>query len=97
MYTYIRFYFSRSNFCIAAWNLYNINFPAPDTLQVVVPNDHHMQEHMLVGQEYYVLLDEGAVTGPGPCYLPSAAVDDPHFYRAFYGQLPSEYVINSDG
>ncbi|XP_038052768.1 uncharacterized protein LOC119725434 [Patiria miniata] len=66
----------------------NVHFPAPDTMQVVVPAT--LKALLARGQVFHVLLDEGVVTGPGPRYAPSAAVTDPDFYKVLYSGLVYE-------
>ncbi|XP_038062894.1 uncharacterized protein LOC119733385 isoform X2 [Patiria miniata] len=91
-YAYARFYESSGwwRMSIPTWVLYNVRFSALDTLQVLVrdqPPD--MPSYLPIGQEYYVLLDEGAVNGAAPCYIPSAAVNDTYLCRAVYGVAPN--------
>ena len=64
-----------------------VNLLSPDTMQIVVPHYHLWMEN-----EYYILLEEGVVWGPEPCILPSVAVEDPYFYRLFYGYLSSMFA-----
>ncbi|XP_038062575.1 uncharacterized protein LOC119733066 [Patiria miniata] len=87
---YAKFYYSNGKWqlSIPTWLPYNIRYPAPDTLQVLV-RPYVGSLFPPIGQAHYVLLDGGAVNGPGPCHLPSAAVSDPYLCRAVYGTLPS--------
>ncbi|XP_038062553.1 ZP domain-containing protein-like [Patiria miniata] len=65
-----------------------VRFPAPDTLQLLLRDRLYGQMSLPVGTEYHFILGEGAVKGPAPCYVPSAALNDPYLSRAVYGGVP---------